>query len=644
MATLSAPSAFAASSAPSLSWRTFGPISGGQRTLDVLTPLEGRLLAGQAPETAQGAVTTGLLLHAARFRIGARTEVVLDVACSVPWRLRLDGQLVGAGTGGAVRQAVALDAGNHQLVLKHVTSPGKPPCTVQVQRLDGVALEWTKSDGVVWAAFGSLERPEPTALSIPRRSVARDAPEPEALANALLDALDRGPDALRAVKVPSGQQTPALSRLSNAKDVALGRRPVSALLADRVQRSARPRSTRQGADLVTDRPGWYRYDRRHWRFVSPVEVHGVRSVGVHIQDPMRFLLTWRPPGGVEALLVTRERAGVLRPLPCVPGRQCPLPLDADALRPGDILHVAWEETRSGRRGVALREEAATDLPSAQTRVVVECSQAAALHTVGREIGAPRVELVDGRRRWTWSITTAGRNWQIAASSYPGWRDALLDKNDDPRDGGAHPFWPRVDGAPMVPDPAGVHQPYPGDPPPEAGGGIVGFYLEPDGSVRRGWSVAAREEVHLQLTLTANGDLLASARGATSLRALESIRNRWPGARYTRSAPHEKTLSIPQYAGEDFALTPFVSPLPAQGRRVRLTYKWPAGWDVRLPGGTRRAMGRAFFELTVGDMVGGAEVVLTTPPRQDSVRLFDYAAWWRRVVSQRVAIRERGEVR
>jgi len=150
-----------------LSLRSVGPIPGGLRTLDVVSNTEQAILnGGGVGLEVIPSHPSGVLLQEARFEVADALEVVVQVTCDVPWRLRVDGTLLGAGQRGVFGHGVVLRPGAHQILIKAPTRRGTIPCGVSLLDLNGVMVRVSVSTARTWSGFDMLERNAPTALRV----------------------------------------------------------------------------------------------------------------------------------------------------------------------------------------------------------------------------------------------------------------------------------------------------------------------------------------------------------------------------------------------------------------------------------------------------------------------------------------------
>jgi len=93
------------------------------------------------------------------------------------------------------------------------------------------------------------------------------------------------------------------------------------------------------------------------------------------------------------------------------------------------------------------------------------------------------------------------------------------------------------------------------------------------------------------------------------------------------------------------LSPLVPRRTHAARRVRLTYRWPDDWHVRLPDGAHRPYAVGAFRLRIQPQSGGADVTMETPPAIGELSTSEEGAlrvWWQLATSQPVSVLHEGQ--
>lgn len=424
-------------------WSLLGPLPGGARTLDRVGPaledwIEGRKPAQLYPGAAGpvawrpvdaaarfgrldvGALVSeapGVLLARAGFGLAEGGSVVAWVYSAAPWRLWIDGAVVGGGFGHPdLRRAepvpLTLAPGGHRaLIVTHAEGP-PPAIALRIGRPDGAPLPVAPRAGEVGphpVALGALPG-RPTAvvdplsgtrdealplLLAPPSAIDTSTPEGRAALLALAPdraglwrqvAEDREGDAARAAWARAAALDPFdLDALRRADPAAW---PAPARAFDAARRAP-------PADFAG--PAWWaRVDDRVAIFEGGALIEQ-RQAAARVLDPAA---AWAAgalptaPDDADARAWTVLRGESVRPLAGPPSPR--------ALRPGDVLVVSWR--RSSRDAAA--HVAPPPAPFGRWTVTVEAAEDAPVRVVAP--AGVTVARADGRRRWTLEAEGAAR--------------------------------------------------------------------------------------------------------------------------------------------------------------------------------------------------------------------------------------------
>ncbi len=413
-------------------WQALGPLPGGPRLLDRITPPVADWVAGEpagAYRGARGSVSwraagpstrfglldlralmadaPGQLLARAGIRLGEGGAVAW-VYSAGPWRLWVDGQPAGGGWGEPTLRTAEpvplnLGPGDHRLLM--ITTGARAAVALRFASFDGRPRPVEPIDGrngphgvslgplpgwpaVIADPLGARD-PEglPPSLA-PRPAIAEATPE-ERVALA-----EQAPDRVALWRRIAEESEGTRAADAWARVAALD--PLDLDARRRVDPIAWPAPPRdpEGArrpppEGFTGPLWWALSDHR-------VEVHrGGALLEEHVvaarvldASAASAALPW-PPADAEARACTALRGDWIHPLPCPDGAA-----DAPRVRAGDVIVLTW---RRGRRHAVTRIQP-PPAPSGAWRVRVEAADDAPLR-IAPPPGA-RVERAADRRIWT----------------------------------------------------------------------------------------------------------------------------------------------------------------------------------------------------------------------------------------------------